>query len=59
MIPAFILLALLVGLVVALFGLGRLPAVARDAGWLYGKLQKLKQDYPWLARIPWLSRFFR
>lgn len=52
-------LALLALLVIALFGLGRLPAVARDAGRIYGLLQRLKRELPWLAKLPWINRFFR
>jgi Sec-independent protein translocase protein TatA len=51
---------LLIGLlVVALVGLKGLPRAARDAGRLYGFMQRLKQELPWLAKLPWIRRFFR
>ncbi len=52
-------LLLLGFLVVALFGLQGLPRAARDAGRLYGFMQRLKRDFPWLGKLPWISRFFR
>lgn len=52
-------LALLLGLLIAIFGLGRFPEIARDLGRLQGTLQRIRRRFPWLGRIPWLSRFLR
>jgi Sec-independent protein translocase protein TatA len=50
-------LIILAALIVAIFGLGRAPEIARKVGWLHGTLQRLKRNYPWITKIPWLSRF--
>ena len=46
-------------LVVAMFGLGSVPVIARKLGWLHGTIQRIKLQLPWVARIPLLTRFFR
>lgn len=46
-------------LIIAIFGLGRVPDIAQDLGRVYGLTQILKRKFPWLERIPWLSRFLR
>jgi Sec-independent protein translocase protein TatA len=50
-------LIILATLVVAIFGLGRVPKIAHKVGWLHGTLRRLKREYPWITKIPWLSRF--
>lgn len=52
-------LILLGVIILAIFGLNRVPTIARNAGQVYGLTQRLKRQYPWLSRVPWLSRFFR
>ncbi|MEE4253207.1 MAG: twin-arginine translocase TatA/TatE family subunit [Desulfuromusa sp.] len=52
-------LILLGVIIVAIFGLNRVPTIARNAGRVHGLTQRLKRQYPWLGRVPWLSRFFR
>lgn len=38
-------------LVTALFGLGRLPAIARDLGRIHGFIQRLKSEFRQLFRF--------
>ncbi|MCW8860190.1 MAG: twin-arginine translocase TatA/TatE family subunit [Deltaproteobacteria bacterium] len=45
-------------LVTAMFGLGRLPSIARDLGRIHGFVQRVKRAIPWVGKLPWLSRFF-
>ena len=44
-------LLLLGVLIVALFGLGSLPTVARDLGRLHGFIQQIKRKFGWLSRF--------
>ncbi len=52
-------LVILSTLVVAVFGVGSVPVVARKLGWLHGTIQRIKLQLPWVTRIPLLSRIFR
>lgn len=52
-------LVILGALVVAVFGMGSVPVIARKLGWLHGTIQRVKLQFPWVTRIPLLSRFFR
>ncbi|PLX96427.1 MAG: hypothetical protein C0622_15005 [Desulfuromonas sp.] len=52
-------IALLVAVVVILFGVRGVSKGSRDLGRAYGLSRKLKQRLPWLGKIPLLSRFFR
>lgn len=52
-------LVLIAGLIAAIFGFRGVAKGSRDLGRAYGLLRRFRQKYPWISRVPWLSRFFR